>query len=219
MLCRRSMIQIACQIIHGFDTFYGYLDHAAAQDYFYDYMWQTQTGAPNGVATVVNNGGPGGTPQYTHDLFAAKSEQYITAHAADSHPFYMQVNYTIPHLRHRPNLERTRRTGHLCRPCLFVVDDRAKGIRRDDHAHGRQRRLADGEAREPGRQPEHQRQHSQQHARDLYVGQRREHGGQRAARFLYGQRPLSRRQVSRFTKAAFTCRKSPIGTARSRRVP
>jgi arylsulfatase A-like enzyme len=82
---------------HGFDTFYGYLDHGAAQDYFYDYMWQTQTGAPNGVATVLNNGGAGGAPQYTHDLIAAKSEQYVTAHAADSQPFYMQVNYTIPH--------------------------------------------------------------------------------------------------------------------------
>src|SRR6476659_3164458 len=82
---------------HGFNTFYGYLNHGAAQDYFYDYMWQTQTGAPNGVATVLNNGGPGGTPQYSHDLIAAKSEQYITAHAGDSAPFYMQVNYTIPH--------------------------------------------------------------------------------------------------------------------------
>src|SRR6476660_3288008 len=57
---------------HGFSTFYGYLNHGAAQDYFYDYMWQTQVGAPNGVATVPNNSGPGGTPQYTHDLFAAK---------------------------------------------------------------------------------------------------------------------------------------------------
>ena len=42
---------------HGFDTFYGFLSHAAAQDYFYDYMWKTQTGAPNGVTTVANNGG------------------------------------------------------------------------------------------------------------------------------------------------------------------
>lgn len=88
---------------HGFDTFYGFLSHAAAQDYFYDYMWKTQTGVPNGVTTVANNGGapnatyPGGSPQYSHDLIAAQSEQYITAHAGDSSPFYMQVNYTIPH--------------------------------------------------------------------------------------------------------------------------
>ena len=53
--------------------------------------------APHGVSIVANNGGPGGTPQYTHDLFAAKSEQYITAHAGGANPFYMQVDYTIPH--------------------------------------------------------------------------------------------------------------------------
>lgn len=76
---------------HGFDTFYGYLNHGAAQDYFYDYMWKTQTGTQYGVTTEFNNG------NYTHDLFATKSEQYITAHATDSSPFYMQVDYTIPH--------------------------------------------------------------------------------------------------------------------------
>jgi arylsulfatase A-like enzyme len=82
---------------HGFSTFYGYLNHGAAQDYFYEWMWQNQIGAPNGVATVANHGGLGGTPQYTHDLFAAQSEQFVTAHTADANPFYMQVNYTIPH--------------------------------------------------------------------------------------------------------------------------
>ncbi len=82
---------------HGFTDFYGYLNHGAAHDYFYSYMWQTQAGAPNGVTTVPNNGGPGGTPQYSHDLIAAKSEQYIAAHASDANPFYMQVSYTIPH--------------------------------------------------------------------------------------------------------------------------
>src|SRR4051812_41733845 len=83
--------------LHGFDTFYGYLDHGAAQDYFYSWMWQTDPNAPQGVSLVANNGGAGGTPQYSHDLFAVKSEQYITAHAGDSSPFYMQVDYTIPH--------------------------------------------------------------------------------------------------------------------------
>ena len=39
----------------------------------------------------------GGTPQYTHDLIAGKSEQYVAAHAADANPFYMQMSYTIPH--------------------------------------------------------------------------------------------------------------------------
>lgn len=88
---------------HGIDTFYGFLNHSAAQDYFYQWIWKTQTGAPNGVTTVANNGGapnatyPTGSPLYTHDLIASQSEQYVTAHAADSSPFFMEVNYTIPH--------------------------------------------------------------------------------------------------------------------------
>ncbi|HEX5471476.1 MAG TPA: sulfatase-like hydrolase/transferase [Lacipirellulaceae bacterium] len=82
---------------HGFQTFYGFLNHGAAQDYYYDWMWHNDSSAPSGVSVVKNNGGPGGTPQYSHDLFAAQSEQYIAQHANDSQPFYMQVNYTIPH--------------------------------------------------------------------------------------------------------------------------
>ncbi|HVT26906.1 MAG TPA: sulfatase-like hydrolase/transferase, partial [Lacipirellulaceae bacterium] len=82
---------------HGFQTFYGFLNHGAAQDYYYDWMWHNDSSAPNGVSLIHNNGGPGGTPQYTHDLIAAQSEQYIAQHAGDSQPFYMQVNYTIPH--------------------------------------------------------------------------------------------------------------------------
>ena len=58
---------------------------------------------------------PAARPQYTHDLIAAQSEQYITAHAADSSPFYMQVNYTIPHFDIDADLKRARRAGHLCR--------------------------------------------------------------------------------------------------------
>src|SRR4029079_2522894 len=65
---------------HGFDTFYGYLNHGAAHDYFYDWMWQSNLSAPNGVSLVHNNAGPGGTPQYSHDLIAAQSQQYVAQH-------------------------------------------------------------------------------------------------------------------------------------------
>ena len=82
---------------HGFDEFYGYLNHGAAHDYFSKWMWQTDVNAPQGLSTSVNNDGPGGTAEYTHDLIAARSEQFIAAHAGDESPFYMQVNYTIPH--------------------------------------------------------------------------------------------------------------------------
>jgi arylsulfatase A-like enzyme len=82
---------------HGFDEFYGYLNHGAAHDYFYDWMWQDDAGAPHGVSTVANDGGPGGSPEYTHDLFADKSEAFVAAHAGSGSPFYMQVSYAIPH--------------------------------------------------------------------------------------------------------------------------
>jgi arylsulfatase A-like enzyme len=82
---------------HGFGEFYGYLNHGAAHDYYYDWMWQTDAGAPNGLTATPNNGGPGGQPEYTHDLVAARSEQFIASHAGGVQPFYMQVNYTIPH--------------------------------------------------------------------------------------------------------------------------
>ncbi|HEX6961078.1 MAG TPA: sulfatase-like hydrolase/transferase [Lacipirellula sp.] len=82
---------------HGVSEFYGYLNHSAAHDYFYSWMWQTDANAPNGLTAVPNNGGPGGAPQYTHDLIAERSEQFLAQHVGGDQPFYLQVNYTIPH--------------------------------------------------------------------------------------------------------------------------
>jgi arylsulfatase A-like enzyme len=82
---------------HGFEDFHGYLNHGAGHDYFYDWMWRDDAGAPYGVSILANNGGAGGNPAYTHDIFAARSELFVADHADDDSPFYMQVNYTIPH--------------------------------------------------------------------------------------------------------------------------
>ena len=82
---------------HGFGEFYGYLNHGAAHDYFAKHMWQTNPSSANGMQIVLNDDGPGATAQYTHDLIAARSEQFVAARAGDAEPFYMQVNYTIPH--------------------------------------------------------------------------------------------------------------------------
>ncbi|MCC6492489.1 MAG: sulfatase-like hydrolase/transferase [Pirellulales bacterium] len=82
---------------HGFAEFYGYLNHGAAHDYFTKHMWQTNPSAANGVQIVLNDDGPGNTAQYTHDLIAARSEQFVATHAGGAEPFYLQVNYTIPH--------------------------------------------------------------------------------------------------------------------------
>ena len=82
---------------HGFQHFYGYLNHGAAHDYFYDWMWQSDANAPNGVVAVANAGGAGGGPEYTHDLVAARSQQYVAQSLHSPEPFYLQLNYTIPH--------------------------------------------------------------------------------------------------------------------------
>lgn len=82
---------------HGFTDFYGYLNHSAAHDYYYGWIWQTQADASNGMAVLPNNGGPDGSPEYMHDLVAARSEQFIADRADSDEPFYMQVCYTIPH--------------------------------------------------------------------------------------------------------------------------
>ena len=78
------------------------------------------------------------------DLFAAQSEQYIAAHAGDSSPFYMQVNYTIPHF----DIDQiSSAPGGLGITRTMPWTTAGKRICRDDHAHGRERRLAHGEAR------------------------------------------------------------------------
>jgi arylsulfatase A-like enzyme len=79
---------------HGFDEFYGYLNHGAAQNYFYPFMFQSVANAnpnlPPNIVRVSNS-------QYSHDVFAQKSEQFVAAHAGDDDPFYLEVAYTIPH--------------------------------------------------------------------------------------------------------------------------
>lgn len=82
---------------HGFTEFFGYLNHGAAHDYYYDWIWHSGELTGNQPALQRNNGGPGRTPQYSHDLVAAKCDEYLAAHAAGGKPFYLQVCFTIPH--------------------------------------------------------------------------------------------------------------------------
>jgi arylsulfatase A-like enzyme len=79
---------------HGFGEFYGYLNHGAAQNYFYPYMWQSvpnpNPALPPNIVRVSNS-------QYSHDVFATKSEAFVADHADDADPFYLEMAYTIPH--------------------------------------------------------------------------------------------------------------------------
>ena len=82
--------------VQGYDFFYGYLSHSAAHDYFYSYLWESNQ--LNGPTTLLpNDGGAGGAPEYIHDLVQRRSEELIRDLAGGPDPFYLQVNYTIPH--------------------------------------------------------------------------------------------------------------------------
>lgn len=79
--------------LQGFNTFYGMMNHGAAHDFYYDWMWESSAIA--GPTTTVANDGDNGDPEYNHDLISRRSEQFVRDQAGD--PFYLQMNYTIPH--------------------------------------------------------------------------------------------------------------------------
>lgn len=80
----------------GFEFFFGYLNHSAAHDFYYDFMWQSnQLG---GATTLINNdNGPAGSPEYSHDLIHHAAEEVIRDWTIGSDPFYIQLSFTIPH--------------------------------------------------------------------------------------------------------------------------
>jgi arylsulfatase A len=68
----------------GFDHSFGFLDHRHAHRQFTDHLWR------NGerVATDVNH-------DYVNDLFTKETAAFIER--ADSRPFFVYLNYTVPH--------------------------------------------------------------------------------------------------------------------------
>ena len=121
---------------HGFDEFYGYLNHGAAHDYFYR-SCGSRFPIPNRVCRRASAGRR--TPQYTHDLFAAKSEQFVAAHAGRRRSVLHAGRLHDSALRHRRDRQAPGGYGQYA---AHAVDEPTKSLRRDDHAHGRQHRLA-----------------------------------------------------------------------------
>ncbi|MGI9456401.1 MAG: sulfatase-like hydrolase/transferase, partial [Aeoliella sp.] len=80
---------------HGFDEFFGYLNHNRAHDYLIDHLWQDDAGEPSGVGLYDNR--VGGVAVYSPDPIHQRAGQFIQDKAGGSQPFYMQMNYTIPH--------------------------------------------------------------------------------------------------------------------------
>ncbi len=102
----------------GYETFYGYLNHARAHSYRVDSLWtseeplddnnngideigekyasQPATGLGMWLEKTGNNSG-NLNASYTADIITQKSLQYITDQASTGQPFYMQYSSTIPH--------------------------------------------------------------------------------------------------------------------------
>ena len=128
----------------GFDYAFGFLDHRHAHRQFTDHLYRNAERVPTDPAR-----------DYVNDLFTQEAEAFITR--PDPKPFFLYLNYTVPHAElrapedsmapHRggfprnPSQRRGRRAsrrsddrGPLAR--IPVATRAARGVRRDDHAHG-----------------------------------------------------------------------------------
>ncbi|MCO6044667.1 sulfatase-like hydrolase/transferase [Aeoliella sp. ICT_H6.2] len=100
----------------GFQSFYGYLDHARAHSYRVDSLWTTEEPADDdldGIDEVgekyqanadhglwlekTGNNSSNLNVNYSADLVTQKSLEYIESHAGSGQPFYLQYASTIPH--------------------------------------------------------------------------------------------------------------------------
>ncbi|MDA1275146.1 MAG: arylsulfatase [Verrucomicrobia bacterium] len=87
----------------GFDYFYGYLNQVHAHNYYPTFLWRNEemAGLRNQVRLVAGNYGGfrGGAAtkriDYSHDLLAAESLDWIRAHKDG--PFFLYLSLTIPH--------------------------------------------------------------------------------------------------------------------------
>jgi arylsulfatase A-like enzyme len=68
----------------GFDHAFGFLDHRHAHRQFTDHLWR------NGTRTATDL-----DRDYVNDLFTKEAAAFIES--ADSRPFFVYLNYTVPH--------------------------------------------------------------------------------------------------------------------------
>jgi arylsulfatase A-like enzyme len=78
----------------GFDSFFGYMKHGHAHNYFTDLLWRNEAKVqiPNGptVGGVATK-----KITYSHDLFAKEALQFVREHREG--PFFLYLALTIPH--------------------------------------------------------------------------------------------------------------------------
>ncbi len=81
----------------GFDYFFGYLNQRHAHNYYPDHLWRNEEKVPL-EGNVLSEERPGVAverAQYSHDLFAQESLEFLTTHSKK--PFFLYLAYTIPH--------------------------------------------------------------------------------------------------------------------------
>ncbi|MGI9456012.1 MAG: sulfatase-like hydrolase/transferase, partial [Aeoliella sp.] len=86
----------------GFDEYYGYLNQVHAHDYYVNFLWEHDTDNSGDVGGMQKDATS--TSDYSHDLIADKSLEFVTNHAdaTGANPFFLYLPYTIPHSNFDP---------------------------------------------------------------------------------------------------------------------
>ncbi len=87
----------ATPIDKGFDEFYGYLNHIHAHRYYVNYLWEHDTDSSEADPRNMQVDWSPTLSDYTADLIADKSVDFISAHAGGADPFMIYAGVTLPH--------------------------------------------------------------------------------------------------------------------------
>ncbi len=86
----------------GFETFYGYLDHSRAHNYFPSSLWESNQLDVDPTEAYTGNTVNDPHVAFAHQLITDHATDYLAQHAlaqqaGSGSPFYSQINFTIPH--------------------------------------------------------------------------------------------------------------------------
>jgi arylsulfatase A-like enzyme len=87
----------------GFDTFFGFLNHGHAHNFYPDHLWRHEEKVP--LKNVQAGGVASVKAEYAPDLFRAEALTFLDANRA--RPFFLYFASTLPHA----NNEKTKATG------------------------------------------------------------------------------------------------------------
>ena len=180
----------------GFDHAFGFLDHRHAHRQYTDHLWRNGERA----ATDLDK-------DYVNDLFTQETAAFIQR--ADARPFFVYLNYTVPHAELRApedamtavrgrfpekpfenqkaDAQAHRRQPRATHARVSFAAGAACGLRRDDYAHGSRHRTA--------RRSSARARHRAQHPDDVRERQRSAPGGGRRSRVLQELRSVARHQA------------------------